>query len=147
MNTYQHKFRPWRIVGETRVVASEGTWRKPLKWNREAGVCRCDFAEHGEGTCDACLGIRPRVLLDVDPFEDWQGGRDGDGAMTCRKTGEELSINEAGHVWPAGWPSMSDGDDWGVRSYTMADVRRRLFSLIDATPNIDWLVTTQWPVA
>jgi protein gp37 len=114
----------------TRVVASESMWREPLKWDRKANA----------------EGVRHRVFCAslADVFEDWTGPED-DGAMTCHKTGEPLSINARGHVWPMGWPSMSDGDDWGCRPYTMNDVRKRLFDLIDRTPNLDWLLLTKRP--
>lgn len=139
----------------TRVVRSESFWRQPLKWNAEAGWCGNPYCLTPErkagirpGKCSCGLDVtRPRVFCNSlsDVFEDWQGGKDGDGSMTCYRTGEELSINAAGHVWPMGHPSMSDGDDWGARPYTMADVRARLFKLIDATPNLDWLIVTKRP--
>lgn len=124
----------------TRVVASESMWREPIKWNRLASEGKLP-----DGTPNTD-GHRPRVFCAslADVFEDWQGP-EGDGAMTCYKTSEPLSVNQRGHIWPIGWPSMSDGDDWGVRPYTMQDVRMRLFRLIDSTPNLDWLVLTKRP--
>lgn len=115
----------------TRVMTSPTNWVKPLLWNRQANAA----------------GVRAKVFCAslADVFEDWHGGRDGDGAMTCHKTGEDLSVNANGHVWPAGWPSMSDGDDWGIRPFTMQDARRRLFALIDKTPHLDWLLLTKRP--
>lgn len=114
----------------TRTMTSDSNWRKPLQWNRAAEKA----------------GVRAKVFCAslADVFEDWKGGRD-EGAMTCHRTGEELSINDNGHVWPSGWPSMGDGDDWGIRPYTMNDARQRLFDLIDATPHMDWLLLTKRP--
>lgn len=138
----------------TRVIRSEAFWRLPLKWNREAAwcgnpVCKTAAMDRDGGRCVGCGLVveRPRVFCAslADVFEDWQGGEDGDGSMTCYRTGEELSINQAGHVWPMGWPSLSDGDDFGAVPYTMSHVRDRLFRLIDATPNLDWLLVTKRP--
>jgi len=131
----------------TRVLTSDANWRKPLKWNREAAIARMDHEAETNLGKDLGEYVRPRVFCAslADIFEDWQGGSDADGAMTCYRTGEELSINENGRVWPAGWPSMSDGDDWGIRPFTMKDARERLFRLIDATPNLDWLLLTKRP--
>ena len=109
----------------TRVKTSESNWKKPLAWNRKAEES----------------GIRPRVFCAslADVFEDW------DGLITCYQTGDPLVVNQNGHIWPSGWPSMSDGDDWGLREYTMGDMRQQLFALIDATPNLDWLLLTKRP--
>lgn len=114
----------------TRRMTSDAYWQDPLKWDRTA---KKDNA-------------RRRVFCAslADVFEDWQGG-DYEGEMSCSRTGEGLSINKNGHVWPMGWPSLSDGDDWGARAYTMVDARSRLFRLIDRTPNLDWLLLTKRP--
>lgn len=121
-----HTFRPWLWRDGKPIVASEAAWRKPVKRNREAG------------------STRPRILMGEDVFDDWREAVDG-GAMACPVSGESLSVNQRGHVWPMGWPSLSDGDDWDARPYTMQDVRRRLFGLIDATPNLGWMLTTKHP--
>ena len=144
----------WGANG-TRVIRSESFWRAPHRWNANAGWCGNPYCkEPGRrqnirpGKCSCGLDVeRPRVFCAsvADVFEDWQGGSDGDGSMTCYKTGEELSVNQNGHVWPMSWPSMSDGDDFGARPYTMADVRARLWRLIDATPALDWLLVTKRP--
>lgn len=132
---------PWTVKGDRRVVASERAWRVPTDsvWEFSCGCTggdsRCPMHKDGER-----MPRRIRVVPDL--FEDWRNGKEDDGAMQCRKTGEDLCVNARGHVWPIGWPSMSDGDDWDVRSYTMNDARRRVFDLIDATPNVDWLVST-----
>lgn len=31
-----HTWSPWRVDGETRVVASEEMWRQPLRWDKAA---------------------------------------------------------------------------------------------------------------
>lgn len=83
----------------TRVKTSEDNWRKPLRWNREAGE----------------NGIRYRVFCAslADVFEDWRG-------PIHDHRGERIDS-------------------------TMDDLRRDLFELIDATPNLDWLLLTKRP--
>jgi protein gp37 len=78
-----------------------------------------------------------RVVVTSDIFEDWQGPmvdsdgeelyNDGDGGFTEAQFGY-------GDI-PAPWQS----------AITMQDVRSRLFDLIDATPNLDWLLLTKRP--
>lgn len=55
----RHTFRPWRVQGDTRVVAAESTWKEPLKWDRAAKA----------------VGERHRVFCAslADVFEHWQG--------------------------------------------------------------------------
>lgn len=75
----------------TRVKTSDAYWRKPIKWNREAGTL-----EHLGGT------NRPRVFPSLcDPFES----------------------------------SPLIPDEW----------RKDMFKLIDATPNLDWLLLSKRP--
>jgi protein gp37 len=73
-------------------------------------------------------GVRAKVFCAsiADVFEDWQG------PMKNRR-GNEM---EAEHLGSAGEPPAM---------ITMADVRHRLFRLIDCTPNLDWLVLTKRP--
>jgi len=131
----------------TRVVASEAMWKKPLKWNREAApayipVCaQCGAdAKHDLPRCPECeYGIdrsRPRVFCAslADVFEDWQG-------PIHNHKGEQL-YQRWHHAQPE-WVASSvpcEGEP-----VTMDDVRSRLFRLIDATPNLDWLVLTKRP--
>lgn len=123
-----HTFNPWRgCTGPNgaRVVAAESQWKQPLKWDREA-------EKAGERRRVFCASL-------ADVFEDW------DGVMRHHSYGD-LAINEAGDIWPSSFPSMMpNADDWGVREYTIADVRRRLFQLIDDTPHLDWLLLTKRP--
>ena len=72
--------------------------------------------------------VRPRVFCAslADIFEDWQG------PMTT-----------------SGKNPVILGDNWrasnGNGRLTMDHARRRLFELIDATPNLDWLLLTKRP--
>ena len=90
----------------TRVVASEATWKEPLKWDREA----------------KSAGVRRRVFCAsmADVFEDWQ---------------DQL-------LWSDGTPAV---DRFSEEPYTLNHARRDLFQLIDATPNLDWLLLTKRP--
>lgn len=130
--THENRFGAvkWGQNG-TRVITSDSYWKQPLKWNREAE----QFKSWSNWK-------RPRVFCASlsDVFEDWQGfisdangnvllkpmlGGSGDW-MAC----SEERANDEFHLWP---------------HVTMDDVRKRLFALIDATPNLDWLLLTKRP--
>lgn len=76
----------------------------------------------------AAAGVRPRVFCSslADVFEDWQGP-----------------------MMSSGKDSVILGKDYrastGDNRLTMADVRAKLFELIDATPHLDWLLLTKRP--
>lgn len=75
-------------------------------------------------------GKRLKVFPSIcDPFEDYQG-------QMLNHKGERLWMFE-------GQPLA--GNLSGLEPYTMADARRELFRLIDATPNLDWLLLTKRP--
>lgn len=105
----------------TRVVASESMWSQPLKWNAAA--------ERD--------GVRRRVFCAslADVFEDWDGQvktHNGLWAIHNRRFGEETDF---------GCARLGGGSD----ALYLDGVRRRLFRLIDATPNLDWLLLTKRP--
>jgi len=116
--------------GGMRVVASEAMWREPVKWDKAAEVCRqgignCQYCSEREfDGCEACGGPfgRPRVFCAsmADVFEDWKGPihRSNGEIVTCPISGLQSDMQSA---------------------------RRRLFRLIDDTPNIDWLLLTKRP--
>jgi len=116
---FDHRYNKvqWGPSG-TRVLTSDANWKKPLKWNSEA-------AENG---------VRYRVFCAslADVFEDWHG-------PIYNSSGRELWIDGRG-PFVRGENYQGDG-----RLLTMDDVRRRLFELIDATPNLDWLILTKRP--
>lgn len=119
----------------TRVVASEAMWREPVKWNAEA-ACIQSFDCNGGAHSDACpQANRPRVFCAslADVFEDWKKGMsDSKGRLLSFDLDERDSYQTAfcGDARPM---------------LHMEDVRRRLFALIDATPNLDWLLLTKRP--
>lgn len=110
-------FGSWGPNG-TRVVAAESMWREPLKWDRAAKAA----------------GERHRVFCASmsDVFEDWGGwmlDAKGQPCVTC-----DSCKNPTEH-----------GCGERTRLLTMNDVRSRLFAMIDATPNLDWLLLTKRP--
>ena len=101
--------------GATRVVASESMWQQPVKWNAQA-------EQEGKRLRVFCASL-------ADVFEDW-------GIQVVDSHGKAL--NPA--YEPATASEIDDGD-----LLSLCDVRRRLFQLIDATPNLDWLLLTKRP--
>jgi len=113
-------FAQWGPSG-TRVKTSDANWRKPLKWDREA----------------AAAGVRHRVFCSslADVFEDWNGPiRDSNG----------LTLHH-GSYWHSKDRYVANTVKIGRSLAGLADLRRDLFSLIDATPNLDWLLLTKRP--
>lgn len=111
----------------TRKLTSDAYWREPSKWNREA-----------EGASE-----RPRVFCAslADVFEDWNG-------PIVDHRGGRLRVSPVG-AWVSAGPLGSETDMQRMSDdfcdVTMNDVRQRLFALIDATPNLDWLLLTKRP--
>lgn len=144
-----HSFKPWRVSNETRVVAAESMWRKPVKWDREAEedmIAASDY-NHRFCGCDDFVPVEPqspRVLLLADVFEDWQG-------PIQNSYGDTMMICPNGHidswVWGAAPKQIDCSHSCGAdtRPMTMADLRARLFRMIDATPNLDWILVTKRP--
>ena len=120
----------WGPMG-TRVVAAEAQWKLPLKWNRAAQIAEDVWHERNRNNPNGNHSPyqRPRVFCAslADVFENWQGKMDD-------SKGQQLWV--AGNGWTA---------NPGGRTLALPDVRRRLFELIDATPNLDWLLLTKRP--
>ncbi len=124
----------------TRVVASESGWRMPRKWNDHAECLRtfdCNAGDHG----DVCpQKNRPRIFCAsmADVFEDWNG------ALTD-SSGQRVAFNTYTMQMKGVGRDLDKQPLEGWRWATMDDLRRRLFALIDATPNLDWLLLTKRP--
>jgi len=127
----------------TRVLTSNDNWAKPLKWNRE--VQKQFEAAQAQWVFDCCVEtksypepelkqFRKRVFCAslADVFEDWQGS-------IVNSKGQRGVVTRADSVWFTNCPVSN------CRDLTMDDVRTRLFALIDATPNLDWLLLTKRP--
>jgi protein gp37 len=119
---FDHRYHKvtWGPSG-TRVLTSDSNWKNPLKWNLKAGQ----------------LGIRKRVFCAslADVFEDWNGPITDNQGLEVKQCKNCLDYYEC------------DDNQLGCLQtrYTMDDVRKRLFQLIDATPNLDWLILTKRP--
>jgi protein gp37 len=109
----------------TRVVAAEAAWKEPLKWDRKA-------AEAGERHRVFCASL-------ADVMEDWRGTVSNSQGLLGHVFDDE-SVG-FGPDLVGDPPSKSTN----VRPLVLSDVRRRLFALIDATPNLDWLILTKRP--
>lgn len=108
----------------TRSKTSDANWRKPLKWNRDAEKA----------------GIRVSVFCAslADVFEDWQG--------PILDHNRQQLFHVINGIKPSQSKSISKRwEAQGCTPITMDDLRCDLFALIDATPNLDWLVLTKRP--
>lgn len=124
----------WGDAG-SRVVASEAMWRQPVKWNKTAGLLPDKIVKPGSLPIEYLSVPRQRVFCAsmCDVFEDWKG-------VIVNSRGETL-FDDRYCKW-----STDSGDKEGHRRLaTLDDVRGRLFALIDATPNLGWLVLTKRP--
>lgn len=111
----------------SRVRTSDANWRKPLAWDRAA-------AKAGERHRVFCASL-------ADVFEDWQGPILGSNGGRLAGGGERQyrEFMSTDHSWEHEF--TRDHGRWA----TMADLRADLFTLIDATPNLDWLLLTKRP--
>lgn len=105
----------WGTAG-TRVKTSDKYWRDPIKWNRAA-------QQAGERHRVFCASL-------ADVFEDWQG-------PVLHHSGEQLFWSNGERV------PMKKGH--GKVPVTLGDLRLDLFSVIDRTPHLDWLLLTKRP--
>lgn len=103
----------------TRVLASAATWKQPLKWNRDA-------EKAGKRAKVFCASL-------ADIFENWTGQLIDAKGLTIHYDAKKRSFFTLGEI------------AIGRSVATMRDVRQELFSLIDATPNLDWLILTKRP--
>ena len=127
----------------TRVLTGSENWAKPLKWNRD--VQKQFEVAQAQWVSDCCVEtksypepelnqFRKRVFCAslADVFEDWQG-------PIVNSKGERGVIDCNGGWW------FTNGPVSNCYELTMDVVRQRLFALIDATPNLNWLLLTKRP--
>lgn len=115
-------------AGGTRVRNSDAYWREPLKWNRLAPKKWFHDAARSMGG----RGLpAPRVFCASlgDVFEDWSGS----------------ILDHKGNVIYLTSDGKHDFRSTAGRPLTMDDLRADLFRLIDATPNLDWMLLTKRP--
>ncbi len=153
----------------TRVVASDASWRDPVKWNRWAI----------DGVCPACHGHQfikdtsPWTIAEIEAFEKAKktiptSRVDIVKCEACAGTGKVspyrarvfcASLADVFEGWDGpmhdhnggvllrstdGW-IVGTADDDPRKRVDMDDCRRRLFDLIDATPHLDWQLVTKRP--
>lgn len=112
----------------TRVVASESMWREPIKWDAAAKAA-------GERHRVFCASL-------ADVFEDWPGqikDSNGEDVCVCHGCGDWVRFIQRE------CSTKDCREERLPRALTIADVRDRLFGLIDATPHLDWLLLTKRP--
>jgi len=131
---YTHTFSPWRVAKDgARIVASERTWKLPLRWDRAAKA----------------TASRSRVWVGPDVFEDWAGpmvDSTGDDIRRCDACGRTATRPVLMTAASAG-RTLDDCPMCGspTRALSMDDVRRWLFDNIDQTPHLDYLLCTERP--
>lgn len=137
---HRHKKAKWGPSG-TRVLTSQENWTKPLKWRWQQYDRQAWYSVN-------CFSDAPpyRVFCAslCDIFEDWQGeikNHHGDTMMICPNGHID------GLVWEQTPQAIECSHECGadMRPMTMNDVRRRLFRLIDQTPELTWLLLTKRP--
>lgn len=137
----------WGADG-TRIKAADKAWREVATWNMEAACLRtfdCNAGAHS----DACpQSSRPRVFCAslADVFEDRKGlvhnhkGQVVIACDCCGKLYDEAKLDaDPLFCCPCGRMGQR------MEEATLDDLRRQLFALIDATPNLDWLLLTKRP--
>ncbi len=132
----QSYFRRFGAVGR-RIKTSEANWRKPAAWERKLIAAREQYSD--ERAEFETLGPPPatfrrpefRVMCGslMDLFEDWPH-------PVNHHTGRQITI--AAETRIATLPR-------GKRLATLADLRRDVFQVIDATPNLTYVVPTKRP--
>jgi len=135
------KRNPWTLgiwgPDGTRVVASESMWAQPVKWNAAAACC-CRKGPLDHQHEQGCPQMdRPRVFVAslADWAEDWQGS-------VVDSRGREVRKCECG-AWTSGSDTCKKSACDESALLHLTDVRRRLFALIDATQNLDYLLLTK----
>lgn len=137
----------WGEFG-TRVLGAESYWELPVKWNKQAaatGVRRKVFCASladifEDQSCSYVLNVREQRLFTCPACgcmsHDEQDG-EGHWEHGTSDAGEGFSH------WKLSCIKCGEVSDMPLS--TMQDVRRRLFQLIDDTPNLDWIILTKRP--
>ncbi len=110
----------WGPNGD-RIKTTDQNWRKPIRWNRQA-------AESGKRLYVFCASL-------ADVFEDWKGPI---------RNANKVPLHH-GAAWYEKEKYVPRDLLIGKSLVTMDDLRRDLFALIEATPNLDWLLLTKRP--
>ncbi len=148
----------WGVNG-TRVKTSEAYWKQPLKWNKAAAnkfaswenMVRLGHDPESLVAQGFIPPTRPLVFCAslADVFEDWDGNISDSQGRTlwecsdCDFISPYAPIQTLRKQWLESACSCTAGPDFVPLG--MVSVRKRLFALIDATPNLDWLLLTKRP--
>lgn len=125
----EHCYAEWFVThrmgkaawGNEPRILTTGPWREVAKWNRDA-------AKAGERRRVFCASL-------ADIFEDWRG-------PIVNTKGRQLFHGDDGQFVTDGTPNVYP---FSLPPVEMADIRRRVFKLIDSTPHLDWLLLTKRP--
>lgn len=142
----------------TRVMTGPENWAKPRKWDQqlaEGRVWRCNkcsrrIVSHAQHPACSCGGTGDRVHRErvfcaslADVFEGWGGPiHTWAGEVLTRPY---LDRENQRDNWQGCDLETHQRDPQGWQLVTMNDLRAELFRLIDATPNLDWLLLTKRP--
>lgn len=121
---FNHTFTPWFTDGNSRERAGESDWKSPAEWEREANTIQ-----------------RPRILIDTEVFEEWDG-------PIVDKIGWAILkayLDRERHIRDSCPIEQLGKDMQGWQPITMDDCRRDLFNLIDTCPTLDWIIKTKHP--
>lgn len=142
----RYKSSKWgpHTAGATRVVRSENYWKEAMRWGREAAwcgnrVCHPTALGRMDGHCSCGLQVeRPTVFCAslADIFEQWPG-------FMLHSNGDPLHVCSVCGDWQT-MENMCCGPTAHM-PLTMNGVRGRVFNLIRATPQMDWLLVTKRP--
>ncbi len=128
-----------------RVRSAPKSWEQVRKWNKDAWATQC---WHSANTSHDA--VPPRMFPSVcDPFEDWTGrimDHLGHFLHRCCQCGAEWAADfEDGTFDSKASHCKNCHATWEETYLTMADCRRDLFSLIDETNDLTWILLTKRP--
>lgn len=132
---HTHTFRPFRLVDGQCIRSPDAVWQEPVAVQKQA--LKDNGSTFPLGECPP----RPRIRLDCDLFEDFDGPVvDERGYRYWRHP-----IGQGAPDWEC-YPASDDVTKFGPWvPVAIADIRTGIFRLFDQTPNCDWLVTTMCP--
>ena len=113
-------FKPWHALSATQLaLGNAAEWENPTNWSVFAPAQKA--------------GMSPRVFCVADVFEDHR-------EQLCDSFGTKLWISPTD-----AWVSSRMKPSSCSIPLMLANVRARLFEMIDATPNLNWALLTNHP--
>lgn len=133
----------WGKFG-TRAIAAESYWRQPLQWNKAAERYPDEC-----GKCGVRLSFDPQSKMQrtESPVCPSQRNEKGEFDPTRPECGGRILRNVRPRVFCASLADVFEGENTMPESSVplVRDARRRLFKLIERTPNLNWLLLTKRP--